>query len=59
MDLPQSIATVSETVIRDQQAQRLSDVVKNVNGVYLSSARSKYTGKFLCKGIQFFLHQYV
>ncbi|MDB5033262.1 MAG: fhuA [Chlorobi bacterium] len=34
MDLPQSIATVDRTVIEQQQALHLSDVLKNVNGVY-------------------------
>jgi iron complex outermembrane receptor protein len=53
MDLPQSIATVSETVIRDQQAQRLSDVVKNVNGVYLSSARASTQESFYARGYSF------
>src|SRR5689334_8113575 len=35
MDLPQSITTISQTTIKNQQALRLSDIVKNVNGVYL------------------------
>jgi len=33
MDLPQSISIVDKTIIANQQAQRLSDVMKNVNGV--------------------------
>ncbi len=39
MDLPQSVAIIGESVIRDQQAQRLSDVIKNVNGVYMTTSR--------------------
>ncbi|MEO5967543.1 MAG: TonB-dependent receptor [Ferruginibacter sp.] len=35
MDLPQSIVVLGENVIKQQQSQRLSDVIKNVNGVYL------------------------
>lgn len=37
LDLPQGITVVGQTVLKDQQAQRLSDVLKNVNGVYLAS----------------------
>ncbi|MGN6540987.1 MAG: carboxypeptidase-like regulatory domain-containing protein, partial [Ginsengibacter sp.] len=39
MDLPQSISVINQSVIKNQQSQRLSDVIKNVNGVYLSSTR--------------------
>ena len=38
-DLPQSVQEIGSEVIAQQQAVRLSDVVKNVNGVYVSSAR--------------------
>ncbi len=53
MDLPQAIATVSEAVIKDQQAQRLSDVVKNVNGVYLGTARASTQESFYARGYSF------
>lgn len=53
MDLPQAIATVSETVIKDQQAQRLSDVVKNVNGVYLGTTRAGTQESFYARGYSF------
>lgn len=53
MDLPQAIATVSEVVIRDQQAQRLSDVIKNVNGVYLGTARASTQESFYARGYSF------
>ncbi|RYZ55216.1 MAG: hypothetical protein EOO14_13435 [Chitinophagaceae bacterium] len=33
MDLPQSLAVVGQGMIREQQAQRLGDVIKNVNGL--------------------------
>ncbi|MCW3092836.1 MAG: TonB-dependent siderophore receptor [Ferruginibacter sp.] len=50
MDLPQSVTVVGQTVIRDQQAQRLSDVIKNVNGVYLSDARGSTSERFFARG---------
>ncbi len=53
MDLPQAIATVSEVVMKDQQAQRLSDVVKNVNGVYLSTTRASTQESFSARGYGF------
>jgi iron complex outermembrane receptor protein len=53
MDLPQAITTVDATVIRDQQAQRLSDVVKNVNGVYLSTTRANTQENFSARGYGF------
>jgi iron complex outermembrane receptor protein len=34
MDLPQSIAVVDKEVLSQQQATHMSDVLKNVNGVY-------------------------
>ncbi|QNA44084.1 TonB-dependent receptor [Lacibacter sediminis] len=53
MDLPQAIATVSEVVIKDQQAQRLSDVVRNVNGVYLGTTRASTQESFFARGYGF------
>lgn len=53
MDLPQSIAVVSQGTIRDQQAQRLSDVIKNVNGIYLASTRGSTQENFSARGYSF------
>lgn len=53
MDLPQAIASVSEVVMKDQQAQRLSDVVRNVNGVYLSTTRASTQESFSARGYGF------
>lgn len=39
LDLPQSIQVFSSDLISQQQTVRLSEVVKNANGVYVSSAR--------------------
>jgi iron complex outermembrane receptor protein len=38
-DLPQSIQIIGNTTLTQQQTIRLSDVVKNINGVYVGSAR--------------------
>jgi iron complex outermembrane receptor protein len=53
MDLPQAVAIVGERIIRDQQAQRLSDVVKNVNGVYLGTTRAGTQESFFARGYGF------
>lgn len=53
MDLPQSITILSQGVIRDQQALRLSDVIKNVNGVYLATARASTQENFSARGYSF------
>src|SRR6478735_1668414 len=53
MDLPQSVAIIGEGLIKDQQAQRMSDVVKNVNGVYLATARASTQETFYARGYSF------
>lgn len=53
MDLPQSIAIVGQGLIREQQAQRLSDVVKNVNGVYVTTTRGAVQESFGARGYAF------
>ncbi|WP_395047816.1 TonB-dependent siderophore receptor [Flavobacterium sp.] len=50
MDLPQSIQVVGSETIGQQQSVRLSDVVKNVNGVYVSSARGGAQESFYSRG---------
>jgi len=49
-EIPQSIAVVGEAVMRNQQAQRLSDVIKNVNGVYLGTTRGNVQETFWARG---------
>jgi iron complex outermembrane receptor protein len=39
MDAPQSVQVIGSEIIEQQQAIRLSDVIKNANGVYVGSAR--------------------
>ncbi len=53
MDLPQSIAVVGQALIRDQQAQRLGDVIKNVNGVYVTTTRGSVQESFGARGYSF------
>lgn len=53
MDLPQSIAVVGQGLIREQQAQRLSDIVKNVNGVYVTTTRGAVQESFGARGYAF------
>ena len=53
MDLPQSIAVIGQGLIRDQQAQRLSDVIRNVNGVYMAGMRASTQESFSARGYAF------
>ncbi len=53
MDLPQGVTVVGQTLIKDQQAQRLSDIIKNVNGVYLASTRGSTQENFSSRGYSF------
>jgi iron complex outermembrane recepter protein len=50
MDLPQSIQVIGATVIEQQQAIRLSDVIKNANGVYVGTARGGAQESFWSRG---------
>jgi iron complex outermembrane receptor protein len=50
MDVPQSIQVIGAEIIEQQQAIRLSEVIKNTNGVYVSSARGGATESFFSRG---------
>lgn len=50
MDLPQAVAVVNKTMIENQQAQKLSDVLRNVNGVYLATTRGSVNESFSARG---------
>lgn len=52
-DLPQSISIVDNVIIEQQQAMRLSDVVKNINGIYLSTTRGSSQESFSARGYAF------
>ncbi|WP_291100082.1 MULTISPECIES: TonB-dependent receptor [unclassified Empedobacter] len=50
IDLPQSFQIIDNQVIEQQQSIKLSDVVKNVNGVYVGSARGAAQESFWSRG---------
>nr|WP_315220659.1 TonB-dependent siderophore receptor [uncultured Flavobacterium sp.] len=50
MDLPQSVQVINNEVIEQQQAIRLSEVIKNANGVYVGSARGGAQESFFSRG---------
>ncbi len=49
-DLPQSAQIITSQVIADQQADRLGDVMKNVNGVALGANRGSVGENFYARG---------
>jgi iron complex outermembrane recepter protein len=49
-DLPQSVGSVSAGVIRDQQATRVGDIVRNVSGVSLSQTRLGVNETYTARG---------
>lgn len=49
-DLPQAIQVIGIEIIQQQQSIRLSDVVKNANGVYVGSARGGAQESFWSRG---------
>ncbi len=53
MDLPQSVMVISSNTLVQQQSIRLSDVIRNVNGVYLYSARGNTQETFGARGYNF------
>jgi len=50
MDIPQSIQVIGAEIIEQQQAIRLSEVLKNANGVYVGSARGGAQESFFSRG---------
>ncbi|MNS52437.1 Fe(3+)-pyochelin receptor precursor [compost metagenome] len=50
MDLPQSVAVINSTVIAEQQVNKLSDAIKNVNGVSLGTTRGTTSETFFARG---------
>ena len=49
-DLPQSIQIIGNATLNQQQALRLSDVAKNINGVYIGSARGNVQESLWSRG---------
>ncbi len=50
MDLPQSVTIINNETITNQQVNRLSDVIKNVNGIALGTARGTTSESFFARG---------
>ncbi|OCK52852.1 ferrichrome-iron receptor [Chryseobacterium sp. CBo1] len=50
METPQPIAIVSHDIIEQQQAKQLSDVLQNVNGMYVTSSRGNSQDSFGGRG---------
>ncbi len=50
LDLPQAVQVINSQVIQDQQANRLSDVLKNANGVALGANRGSVRENFYARG---------
>lgn len=50
IDIPQSIQIIDHKTIAEQQSIKLSDVVKNLNGVYVGSTRGAATESFGSRG---------
>jgi iron complex outermembrane receptor protein len=53
IDLPQGVAVIGHEVLEEQQVQRMSDVVKNINGVYMASSRAGTQESFNARGYGF------
>lgn len=50
METPQPIAIVTHDIIEQQQAKQLSDVLQNVNGMYITSSRGNSQDSFGGRG---------
>ena len=50
---PQPIQLVTHEIIEQQQAKQLSDVIKNVNGIYITSSRGGSQDSFGGRGFTF------
>ena len=50
MDTPQSVQVIGAEIIEQQQSIRLSEVIKNANGIYVGSARGGAQESFFSRG---------
>lgn len=50
IDMPQSLQIIGSKIIQQQQSIRLSEVIKNVNGLYVGSARGGAQESFWSRG---------
>lgn len=53
MENPQPISIVTHEIIEQQQAKQLSDIIQNVNGLYITSSRGNSQASFGGRGFIF------
>lgn len=53
MDTPQPVAIVTHEIIEQQQSKQLSEVLQNVNGIYITSSRGNSQDSFGGRGFIF------
>lgn len=53
MDLPQSVSTLNKEVLDQQQTTRMSDAVKNFNGLYLMGTTGGYQEELAGRGFAY------
>ena len=53
MDTPQPISIVTHEIIEQQQSKQLSEVLQNVNGLYITSSRGSSQDSFGGRGFNF------
>ncbi len=53
IDLPQSVASIDKEVLEQQQVLRVSDAIKNFNGVYLMGTSGGYQEELAGRGFAF------
>jgi iron complex outermembrane receptor protein len=52
MDLPQSVAVISQATLQNQQVTNLTDILKNTNGVYIMGTTGGYQEEIASRGYQ-------
>jgi iron complex outermembrane receptor protein len=53
MDTPQAVSIITHEIIEQQQSKQLSDVLQNVNGLYVTSSRGNSQDSFGGRGFIF------
>lgn len=53
METPQAVSIVTHEIIEQQQSKQLSDVLQNVNGLYITSSRGNSQDSFGGRGFNF------
>lgn len=53
MDLPQSVVSIDKEILEQQQTLRVSDALKNINGVYQMGATGGYQEEIAGRGFTF------